>query len=538
MNQVSFLRRFCRTETLFFLSAWLLLMAGGRSRMFGDPGSFWHIVVGQRILATRTLLDTDPFSFTRQGEPWVPQSWLCECGLALLHRLDGVNTILLATAVVLAGFYTWIVHRLLRAGLHPLLAILVTLLAMLASAYHFHPRPHLVTIVFLGWTFARLNDFEDGRISLRGLFWLLPLFVLWTNLHGGMLAGLGTLAVTAFGWVLGTLLGRWAWLKSPDLRPRQMLRLGLLVVGCGLTAFVNPYGLALPRMWLSLLRSPLLPLLINEHGPLLGAGWVGSGVLLLGFLYVIALVGVLPRRPRVTWLVPLVWLALAFTRIRHGPLFAVTAVIALADMLPHVRWITWLARKGSVVCRIDPKSEIRNPKSDYGGWFGFRISGFGFASAALLPCVAVAAALGVQVAGLSLPGVGRDWVLPDPRSCPLGLLPALDEVERHDPEGTPIFNEMLFGGFLIYYTPGMRVFIDDRCELYGERGLLEYQQALLQDPARVDHWAEEYGFEAALVENGSGFDRYLRSAEGWEAVQRSPKASLYRRLEGPRPRHP
>jgi hypothetical protein len=147
---------------------------------------------------------------------------------------------LTATAALLAGLYAWVAHRFLRAGIHPLLAMLLTLLAMLASAYHFHPRPHLLSILFLGWTFAGLCDVEAGRIPLKRLIWLLPLFVLWTNIHGGMLGGFGTVAVTVFGW----MVARWAWMNGPNLLPRQMLGLTSLVVGCGLTAFVNPYGIA------------------------------------------------------------------------------------------------------------------------------------------------------------------------------------------------------------------------------------------------------------------------------------------------------
>ena len=36
---------------------------------------------------------------------------------------------------------------------------------------------------------------------------------------------------------------------------------------------------------------------------------------------------------------------------------------------------------------------------------------------------------------------------------------------------------MLFGGFLIYHTPGFRVFIDDRCELYGDEFMVKYVKA-------------------------------------------------------------
>ena len=45
---------------------------------------------------------------------------------------------------------------------------------------------------------------------------------------------------------------------------------------------------------------------------------------------------------------------------------------------------------------------------------------------------------------------------------------------------------MKFGGFLIAYTPGLRVFIDDRCELYGDDRLIEYGRAHERSPESVD----------------------------------------------------
>jgi hypothetical protein len=121
----------------------------------------------------------------------------------------------------------------------------------------------------------------------------------------------------------------------------------------------------------------------------------------------------------------------------------------------------------------------------------------------------------------------------DAESNPVALLPDLRAYEGSHPTGTPVFNEMVYGGFLIYHTPGLRVFIDDRCELYGDRWLLGYVRALREDPARVERWARDYGFDAALTETGSGFDRYLASAAGWAAVRRTPKASFFRRPDGP-----
>jgi len=64
-----------------------------------------------------------------------------------------------------------------------------------------------------------------------------------------------------------------------------------------------------------------------------------------------------------------------------------------------------------------------------------------------------------------LPSTAQKWVKLDGAHWPIELLPELQAIEKSCPRGTPIFNDMLFGGFLMYHTLGFRVFIDDRYEL-------------------------------------------------------------------------
>src|SRR5205807_2947862 len=102
------LKRYWRPDTGIFLGLWLGLMIAGRSGLFHDPGTFWHTVVGDRLLSSRHLIYADSFSFTFAGRPWIPHQWLGECLMALVHRLDGLDSLLLASVTVLAGLYTWV----------------------------------------------------------------------------------------------------------------------------------------------------------------------------------------------------------------------------------------------------------------------------------------------------------------------------------------------------------------------------------------------------------------------------------------------
>lgn len=507
---------FWKPQTGIFLCLWLALMAVGQSRLLRDPGTFWHTEVGRRMLTSGHLVYVDPFGFAPPDQPWIPHQWLGECLMALIHGIAGLDSLLLATATILACLYTWLAGRLMSRGLHWSLAVAIMLLVIAASSHHFHIRSHIATIAFMGVTFAFLCDFEAGRIGLRRLVWLVPLYLFWTSVHGGMVGGLATMGLALGGWTVFRLLR----LDSPVRSVKDFLLLAGLIALCAATAVVNPYGTALPRIWQKIMvDSPVLPQIIQEHAPL--ALWDSAGqvkpeswmILLLAGVYLFGLAGI-TRLPRVTWLLPLAWLYLSLGRIRHAPLFAITAGLAFAEILPHTRWMARLARSGSDL--FQPVADDARPKWDW--------------RPLLLPVLAVLLALTFEIAEVKVPVVGSDWAHPDTDIWPEPELVArLKQIEASEPPGTPIFNDLNYGGFLMYEMPGLRIFIDDRCELYGDARLVEYHNAEFQDTtACMARWQKAHPFHLALVHAGSGYDRWFQSAPGWHLEIRTPTAALYR----------
>jgi hypothetical protein len=73
---------------------------------------------------------------------------------------------------------------------------------LFAGAFHSFARPHMSTIVFMGWTMACLVDFDRGRASAARVAGLIPLYIVRTNLHGGALGGVFSLGLAVAGWGL------------------------------------------------------------------------------------------------------------------------------------------------------------------------------------------------------------------------------------------------------------------------------------------------------------------------------------------------
>ena len=502
--------------TLLFLALWFFLLLAGQSRFFQDPGTYWHTVVGKQILTSRGFFDTDEFTFTHAGKTWIPHQWLGECLMAVAHSLDGFDTLLLLTATLLACLYTWLGVRLMRSGLHPSLSILLIALAVATSSGHFHVRPHLGTIVCFAIVMATLCDFEARRIGIGALARLIPLFLVWSNIHGGMLGGWATFALAVAFWLVAWKLG----LESPISSYRQAALLGLILLASAATAIINPYGIRLPETWIDIYRMKSLTRLIKEHAPLDLSDRNAWVILLFGLVYLVLFAGTLARQPRVVWLLPLIWLVLACMRVRHAPLFAVAALVALADLFPKTKYAERLQARGSDL--FTPPQVNTAPLRNR-------------SIACIVPVLVVLVAVALQAFRLPIPLVGHGWARENPDIWPVALLDELQARQYERPEGTRIFNEYALGGFLIYHARGYRVFVDDRCELFGDAWLSEFLDAPQSAPGEyIEESQKKYGsFDYALVyaSDEPSFYSYFQQSPSWVEIKRSATEVLYRRRD-------
>lgn len=295
---------------------------------------------------------------------------------------------------------------------------------------------------------------------------------------------------------------------------RTLIALVALVAACGLTPFINPFGMEMLNTWKKIVGSEAMKEMVSEHQPLSFGHTAGQVVVGFAAFYLFALLGTLPKLPRVSWLLPLVWLVLAFKGIRQGPLFVAVGAVAIADLWPHTIWHALLKKYGD--------SLARDPEAKALGW-GWLVP----AAAVVLVC------LGLQVANVQAPVVGRGWAKLDPNFVPVELADAVREVNATHPDGR-LFNDANLGGFVLYTTPRQKIFMDDRFELYGDPWLREYVKVVYDEPERFEAWADEYQFDHALVQVLPGesrlpLEKYLSESPRWVVVSRCDTGALLRR---------
>jgi hypothetical protein len=361
-----------------------------------DSDTYWQLATGRWMLDHREFLRMDIFSSTVAGTHFGIGEWLGQIAFAVSFAASGWAgiAILRATLIAVGAFF---LVRLARRGRTPWwISLPLVTAALLVSKITWTDRPQLFTLALFPALLELLLSMPAG--FSRRLLVLPPLFLIWTNLHGGYLLGLAVVAIFA---VEGLLTNG-----------RRGLPLAAAAVACVAVTFLNPAPLELagaaredflhpPRF----LTEFLPPDVVTPAGALF-AGFVmvviGSALLRGGSLREAML------------LAPLLYLA--FTAQRQMLFFCFAATAFLGARLSEFAK-SWRA--------FDLPAPVRTPV------------------ALVLVVAALASAFGAPVR-------------PDERAYPADALATL----RAD--NGILLNEYDWGGYLIFNLPERPVFIDGR----------------------------------------------------------------------------
>ncbi len=495
------------TVDLVFLTLAFAVPLGFTSRLFASDGDVGrHIRVGSDILASHTLFFRDQYSFTMAGQPFVPYEWLSEVLFAFAHQLGGLAAVAVLTGLVIALTYGVVVIYLRLSGVDPLLAMTVGFCSAAIGLLHWLARPHLFTPLGAIVTIILLE-----RTGRRALWLFLPLFVLWANLHGGFVYGLVLIGLYLAGDLVelfksGTMRrssdssdalarrGQTTWLERSRVHGAALL---LGTVGC----CVNPSGPALFRHVTAFLGDRLLVDRTLEymspdfHDPF-GQMFL---IVLLGCVAAIALSSTRPSYPHL--FVFIVNLAFALYSWRNIPLFAVTALpIVMLTVDP------WWRRLGLIK---RPRTSIAKGERDSAPGLGAAVG------AAVLVIVALNHG---QFAGIS---VASRF---DSNHFPVAAV----EAARASNVTGRLYNELIWGGYVLYAWPEQRVFIDGQTDFYGDNTSRRY----LQISELQDGWREalrDDDITVVLVPTSSLLARELVREPGWRTWYRDPTAVILTR---------
>jgi hypothetical protein len=454
----------------------LFLLAG--NRLLIDPDTMWQIAVGQWILDHRAVPETDVYSFTMRGQPWISTQWLAQVLYAKTYAIAGWSgPVVLAASAIAATFA--LLARFLSRHLRESTTLVFVAAALALTVPHLLARPHVLAMPLLvAWVGGLIASADRSRAPS---FWLLPLMALWANLHGGFVFGLVLIAPIALDAVLSA---------EPASRKSLVLRWAAFAVAALIAGCCTPYG------WNSLLASQkilelgsALPLIMEWRPADFGSVGPFEVCLLLG-IGLALLRGIKLPPLRIVLLLGLLHMALA--QGRAGEILAMVAPLVLAAPL----------------ARQIGGNEVSNPD--------------------IAP-----PARGVLFAGVAVALLAGTFIYtsvhrfePHTRGSPVAAVAALKELNL-----ARVFNDYDFGGYLI--ANGVAPFIDGRTELYGEKFFVDHNAASgLMEPENLFRLLEQYKIEATLMRTQSAATKLLDHIDGWQKLYADDIATIHVRKPG------
>ena len=461
------------------ISSLLILVFLTYANRVDDLDLWWHLKQGQLIYETHTIPQKDEFAYTTEipesiskigknevattelpsesnNQYWstsIKRNWLSQLIFYLVYLLTGFTGIgILKSAIfVLAYFVLYLAMQ--RRGAGRLSSFLVLCLIAVIGVDFNYTRPQLFSFLLFPCVLYTLYDFRKGG---RSVYFLPPLMLIWSNLHGGFILGVLIIFAFTFAEFLKYLLNnKFGIYKFSSLSKQELKTLGIFSIGSGIAGLINPVSYKVFLFPLIQERS-LFATIEEYHRPMLyeyHAYWF-----MLAMVIIFTLILIRKRNLDITELFLSVIVILPSLKgIRYIIFFALGTGIFLAYSMTYAS--TRLKEWGPF------KKVVNNPK----------LSGTDLKNYLLLSAVSLSVII-LMITGTS------------------GKILKLDVGENRYPSGAVafiqknrisgnMFNPYNWGGYLVWKLyPGYRVFIYGRS--LNETAFFHYNQILKAEGGR------------------------------------------------------
>ena len=461
-----------------FVGVLCFVMFGFQEPLLNSDGDLArHLRHGEYMLQHHALIRADPFSFTRPGQPFVGFEYGSQLIYTLVHRLGGLAAVTVFASLLIASAYALLSRYMIRRGVEPLFAGLVVAAAMISGMGHWVARPHLVTMVAVVILLELL-----APLGKRRLWPFVPLFAIWTNLHGGFSYGLIVVGMYLAGAMADAALDR-------DRSRRADVRFFAAALALATAStLLHPRAIAVYRHIIGMFADKYI---INHTGEFLSPDFHDSGSKLFLVVMLIAIgAAALSRRrlSRTATIVLVVGIYFALTHQRNATLFGLTALPLMAVELDSA-WRRFGMLRG-----------LRT---------GFEAASRGAATAAwVMPACALAIGLSLTHGRLA----GRH-LLADRFSAKVFPVQAVEQARAAGLSGR-IFSDFAWGGYLLYAWPEQKVFIDGGTDFYGGKLMRQYA-ILYEDLPGWRSLVQSWDFSVLLLRPTAPLASEIMQGPGW-----------------------
>jgi hypothetical protein len=470
----------------------LAFILSGKGNLLGDADTGYHIRAGEYIIDNLNVPSHDLFSHITPPLEWTAHEWLSEVILALIHRASGLTGVVVATAILIAFVHVILLRFLRASGISIIVAACIVALSAGASIIHWLARPHIFSLLLVLFWYIILDTYQYKKKNY--LYLLLPLMLLWVNLHGGFIAGFMLLGVYIIGNSLMAIFRK----EERYEKTTKIKTLSIYFTLCLLITLVNPKGYEILLFPFKLISNTFIMDHVSEFlSPNFHTDLRFEYMLILMIL--VFGVSVL-RLNAIEIMLVLVFTHMSLYSARYIPLYA----IILSPILGRqIDTLLQEFRERRLIKRILSMSE-RTAKTDsmarYHVWF-----------------IVTIVILGIMVSTGKL-----DYAF-DKKRLPVD---AVHFIQREKITGN-MFNNDEFGDYIIYAAwPEYKVFFDGRSDMYGTERMKEYFK-VIRIESGWDKILKGNNINWIIFQTRSSLSSFLLERNDWKLIYSDKVANIF-----------
>jgi hypothetical protein len=440
----------------------------------------WLTLVSGREVVEHGLPGQDRLTVWTLGSTWVDQQWGAQVVFYGLFLAGGVKLVMLAHAAVLAATFALGLAAARQRGASAKAVALVGAVTMFLAPWALQMRAQTLSsilFVLVLWLLV-----ADSRAPSRRVYLVLPLLVVWANVHGTVVLAVLLVVLRGLTFALEGARGR----TPGPWKARSAVLVGL----APLCLLASPYGLELVGYYRQLLLNPMLHWFIDEWG-------ASEPSQKTGLFYLLAFATV--------WLVA-----------KHGSRLTLferaCLLVTVLSAVTAIRSIVWFALTALVILPMALDAALSAPRPSR--FRTLRVAGAGAALLAVLAAAATAAAR------------PESWYV---REWPNRAAPAIAAATR-DPS-TLVLSDDRYADWILWEHPHLvgRVAYDVRFELFSDeefRKLFAYRNQVGDDWRRAGNG---YAVVAIDADQTRHIVRTLVAEDGVSVAYRDAKIAVLRR---------
>jgi hypothetical protein len=398
---------------LLLLGLGLLVFAAGRI-----TGDTWFDLVAGRDIVQHGLPHADRLMAFTAGRDWQDQQWLAHLATYGTYELGGLPLVsLVDTACMLAALLIAMLGARALGGSATWIAAVASPVALLLVPSTARAQTYALPLfAALVWLLAR-----DARVPDRRVLLVVPLLVLWANVHGSVLLASALV-------LLRCAVGAGFAVRARSVR--DLRRPLALAAAAALAPFASPYGPDLVRYYSATATSGAFHKMVTE--------WAGT---------------TLRAWPAFFLFAALVLVAILRPELKLGLFDSLCLGALLLAGLDTTRNVVWLPMAATVLL---PRALAE--------WSPEARSRSRLRPLLMLFALAGAIAIGVLAAGVTTAKLEQSW--PDAEGT------AIAKAAAADPSLRVVALEG-YSDWLLWRYPSLRgkIAFDIRFELLGDRGL-------------------------------------------------------------------